>query len=110
MQAALIALRRRLRRQPWLTVVGCLLLLYFGYHALNGERGLLAWREYSRELDATRDELAGLRAERAALEQKVARLRHDGLDPDLLDELARRSLSLALPEDVIILLPEGEAR
>jgi hypothetical protein len=36
-------------------------------------------------------------------------MRHDGLDADLLDEVARRTLSLAEPEDVIILL-DGQGR
>ena len=38
------------------------------------------------------------------------RLRPDSLDPDLIDELARRELSLVEPLDVIILLTDGEAR
>jgi cell division protein FtsB len=49
-----------------------------------------------------------VRAERQALEDKVRRLRPDSLDPDLIDELARRHLSLAGPLDVIILLDEED--
>jgi cell division protein FtsB len=37
----------------------------------------------------------------------VRRLRHDSLDPDLIDELARKELSFVEPLDVIILL-DGE--
>jgi cell division protein FtsB len=94
-------------RPLWLVVAGVALAAYFGYHAVTGSRGLLAWRDLNAELASTRQELDALRAERVALAKKVARLRHDGLDPDLIDELARRQLSLADPLDVIILLDEG---
>jgi cell division protein FtsB len=96
----------RSRRPLWLVILGVGLATYFGYHALTGSRGLLAWRDLNAELASTRQELEALRAERTTLGQKVARLRHDGLDPDLIDELARKQLSLADPLDVIILLDE----
>jgi cell division protein FtsB len=95
--------RRRLRRQHWLVLVSLGLAAYFGYHAVNGSRGLLARQEVTEALEASRQELAALRAERAALEGKVVRLRHDSLDPDLIDELARKELSFVAPLDVIIL-------
>jgi cell division protein FtsB len=98
---------RRWQQPLWLVVLGVGLATYFGYHALTGSRGLLAWRDLNADLAATRQELDALRAERTALAEKVARLRHDGLDADLIDELARRRLSLADPLDVIILLDEG---
>lgn len=104
MLARLSSWTRRVRRQHWLAMFGLSLVGYFGYHAVSGSRGLLAWREVSTELAASQQELNGLRAERTALEQKVKRLRHDSLDPDLIDELARKELSFVEPMDVIILL------
>jgi len=101
---ALPNLSWRRHRPQWLALIGFGLALYFGYHAVNGSRGLIAWRQLGSELEATHQELASLRAERAALEHKVQRLRPDSLDPDLIDELARRRLSLVDPLDVIILL------
>jgi cell division protein FtsB len=97
----------RWQRPLWLVALGIGLAAYFGYHALTGSRGLLAWRGFNAELASTRQDLDALRTERTALAEKVARLRHDGLDADLIDELARRQLSLADPLDVIILLDEG---
>jgi cell division protein FtsB len=90
----------------WLIALGVGLVAYFSYHAINGSRGLLAWREVSAQLASTREELEALRAERVALAQKVGGLRHDALDADLIDEVARRQLSLADPLDVIILLDD----
>jgi cell division protein FtsB len=99
----------RIRWQHWLLAVGIGLAAYFGYHALNGSRGLLAWRQLSVELAGSEHDLAALRAERVQLERRVDRLRSNGLDADLIDELARRSLSLAEPLDMIILLDQERA-
>jgi cell division protein FtsB len=95
---------RRLRRQYLLAVVGLGLVAYFSYHAVSGSRGLLAWRAVSAELGDSRRALEAVRAERAGLERKVERLRPQSLDPDLIDELARRQLSFVEPPDVLILL------
>ncbi len=103
-------LRRRLRWQAWLVIVGLGLAAYFGYHAVNGDRGLLASQQLTQDLTAQEKKLAALRRERESLERKVLRLRSDSLDPDLIDELARETLSMAEPEDLIILLepPAGQ--
>ena len=85
------------------------LAVYFGYHAVVGSRGLLAWRQLNRDIADAQQELTAVRVQRQALEDKVRRLRPDSLDPDLIDELARRHLSLAGPLDVIILLEEEGA-
>ena len=97
---------RRLQGRHWLVLFAYGLAVYFGYHAVVGSRGLLAWRQLNQDIAATEQELAAARAERQALEEKVGRLRPGALDPDLIDELARRRLSLAGPLDVIILLDE----
>jgi cell division protein FtsB len=95
-----------LEARHWLVVLAYGLAVYFGYHAVVGSRGLLAWRQLNQEIEATERQLAAVRAERQELEDKVERLRPGSLDPDLIDELARRRLSLAEPLDVIILLRE----
>ncbi len=99
----------RWRRQHWLVLLGVGLATYFGYHALSGSRGLVAWRQVSAELATGQQELDQVRAEREALERKVKRLRPESLDPDLIDELARRQLSFVGPLDVLILL-DGKDR
>ena len=107
MRARLSLWAPRWQRQHWLALVGLGLAAYFGYHAVIGSRGLFAWRDVNTELEATRQELESLRVERQTLERRVRRLRHDSLDPDLIDELARKELSFVEPLDVIILL-DGE--
>ncbi len=104
MLARLSRWTRRVRRQHWLALLGLSLVAYFGYHAVSGSRGLLAWREVSAELATSQQELDQVRAERVALERKVERLRPELLDRDLIDELARKQLSFVEPLDVLILL------
>jgi cell division protein FtsB len=106
MLARLTAQVHRLGGPHWLVLCAYGLAIYFGYHAVVGSRGLLAWRQLNLDIAATQQDLAAVRAERKALEEKVRRLRPASLDPDLIDELARRQLSLAGPLDVIILLDE----
>jgi cell division protein FtsB len=96
-------------RHTWVLLFGVSLALYFSYHAVSGSRGLLTWRELGQDLEAARQDLARIRADRQALEHRVERLRPGSLDPDLLDELVRRQLSFAAPDDVIILLAPARA-
>ena len=83
-------------------VLGACLSGYFVYHAVQGDRGLMAWlmlNQQIREATATRDEVA---AERAAWERRVALLRSGSLDPDMLDERARAVLNLGHPDELVI--------
>jgi cell division protein FtsB len=111
MRPRLFGRLHRPEARHWLVVFAYGLAVYFSYHAVVGSRGLLAWRQLNRDIGATEQELAAVRAERQELEDKVRRLRPDSLDADLIDEVARRRLSLAEPLDVIILLDqEGGSR
>ena len=64
-----------LEARHWLVVFAYGLAVYFGYHAVVGSRGLLAWRQLNQEIEATEQQLAAVRAERQELEDKVDRLR-----------------------------------
>ena len=76
---------------------------YFGYHAVQGERGLVAWLRLSQEVERIEASLQIAVAERASLEHNVALLSPDGLDLDMLEERARVVLGLAHPQDFIVL-------
>jgi cell division protein FtsB len=95
--------RRRSRFRPLiLPVVLTAVALYFGWQSTRGafsqeRREALAAERRGREA-----ELAVLEARRASLERRVARLRSDALDADLLDERARSELFLARPDELVI--------
>jgi cell division protein FtsB len=79
---------------------------YFGYHALHGERGFLAWRELKGNLAAARGVEAQLAEQRLLLDRRTALLRADNLDPDLLEERARVLLGYGHPGDLVVLHPD----
>ncbi len=59
---------------------------YFAYHAHHGERGLRAKAEFKIKIAQLDQELRTIKAERAEWERRVALLRADNLDRDILDE------------------------
>ena len=86
-----------------------LIMFYLGFHALFGERGLLALFTQSRQLATLTSELATVKAERAAVEHKDKLLSDNSLDLDLLDEQARRELGMVGKGEKVYLLPDNPA-
>jgi cell division protein FtsB len=86
----------------WLGFVVTAILAYFGYHALHGSYGILAWIDTSRDLHAARQELAQLKSERETLQSEVQAFQRDSIDRDLLEEELRK-LGYVKPNEVIIL-------
>src|SRR5947209_12618199 len=78
---------------------------YFVWHALNGERGLKASLEYSKQISDLEKERASLRAERAHWEHRIGLIRGDEIDRDLLDQEARRILGRVNAHDLVVMIP-----
>lgn len=78
------------------------LIVYFGFQALTGQRGLLSWRQRRDQLAESKAELGQLQAQRRELEAQARLLREDHLSLDLLDERARALLGYADPQDYVI--------
>jgi cell division protein FtsB len=99
------------RRAPAIVgpVLGVSLVGYFSYHLVQGDRGLVAWLRLTHEIEQAKEEQAKVEAERQALERRVGLMR-DHIDPDMLDELARGTLNLAGPNEVVIFNREPAAR
>ena len=97
-------------RQILPSVLAICVMGYFAYHSVQGERGYRALLRVQQDLAEARFQEARLAAERARLERRVALLRPDGLDPDLLGERARLLLNYGLEGEYVILLPEAEIR
>jgi len=76
--------------------------LFFGGYALFGANGLLAGFEYRHQLEERHQKLAQLRKEKAEIANRVSLLDPQRANPDLVDELVRRELGLAHPDEVII--------
>lgn len=81
---------------------GVTIVVFFAAYALFGANGVLAWGDYSARLRAHTVELAKLQRERDQLAHRVALLNPNHADQDMVDELVRRDLGLARPDEVII--------
>ena len=97
------------RRRTILTALGlytfaALFIGYFGVNACTGAHGLRAQADLDKQLASMDDELGRVRTERAMWERRVALLRSDKIDPDVLDERARALLGYVDPRDVTLLL------
>ena len=77
---------------------------YFSVNAYTGKYGLNARQELDQEIIALTSELARLKKERAEGEKRVALLRADRIDPDMLDERVRFQLEYAHPRDLVLKL------
>jgi cell division protein FtsB len=77
---------------------------YFGFHTYHGQYGINSRERIEVQTARLQEKLDKLRAERSELEKRV-RLLHDGtLEKDMLDELARKTLNMSGPDEVIIML------
>jgi cell division protein FtsB len=81
---------------------------YLVWGASKGERGLVAKASYDAETAELQDQLKSLREERARWERRVAAMRSESVDRDLLDEEARAMLNRVGKDDVVIFT--GESR
>lgn len=87
-----------------LYALAALLIGYFGINAYNGDRGLKAMEDIDRQTATLTAELDHLKAEQARWERRIALLKADDLDPDMLDERARILLDYADPHDLTLML------
>jgi cell division protein FtsB len=83
-----------------LYVMAALLIGYFGVNAFSGNRGLKAKEDLDQQIGSLTTELARLQHERMQWERRVALLKSDKLDPDMLDEQARALLDYADPKEL----------
>ena len=94
---------RKLARQPLPPLAWTLLAIYFGYHLVQGERGLMAYARLDREVARAEAVLGETVTRREAMERRVALIAPEHIDPDMLDEQVRRVLGLAHPDDLVVL-------
>jgi cell division protein FtsB len=85
-----------------LYVMAALLVGYFGVNAYTGDHGLRAKQDLDREITTLTRDLASATAERERWQRRVALLKSDSLDPDMLDERARVLLDYADPHEIVM--------
>jgi cell division protein FtsB len=97
--------RRRFRHIVPSILCACV-FSYFAYHATQGERGIVAWWQIGNQLQESQATLAQLTAERKSEEHRVALLRPESLDPDMLEERARVMLNFGQADDRLLIIKD----
>jgi cell division protein FtsB len=108
-QCLVMVVRTRIRaffRQLALFIGAGAAITYFGFHAFSGDHGIMAQRHYDEQKDQLSSELDQLQRDRRGLERRIALLKSDSIDPDILEEKSREMLGLTSTNDVIVLLPK----
>jgi cell division protein FtsB len=83
----------------------CLLLYaYFSWHYYYGSRNLAVLAQTANKAVEMRAEVQNQIELRRRLESKVALLRPEHIDPDLLDEVARRILDYGTANELIVVI------
>lgn len=82
---------------------------YFIWHAVNGNRGLKAKVTYRAEVKTLLEEQAGLKVDRERFERRIAMLRAESVERDILEEEARVQLGRVHRNDVVVFIPRPAA-
>ena len=91
----------QLTRKAVFNIIILVLLLYFTFHSIYGNRGVVAYFKLQAELESTHNKLDMLRAERLEIENRAKLLRPESLDIDMLDEKARNILGVSAPNEQV---------
>ena len=98
-----LELKRR-GRQVAGSFFGGILVAYFLFHMVQGERGLFAWVQLNQQILQKEVENKNLLAEVLAWENKIKLMRSESLNEDLLDERARRMTGFLKKDEAVIYL------
>jgi cell division protein FtsB len=99
----------RLRQNFW-PLLCVLAILYFAWHTIQGRHGLRAYMEYGSRLGSLEAQAASTRATREQLENQRRLLQSRAVDPDYLDELARKKLNYMTEDEKVVDLPAQPKR
>ena len=77
-------------------------MAFFGAYAVLGPNGLIALGDYKRQLFAREKQYAALDQRRTMLQNRVTLLDPRHANPDMVDELVRKELNVAHPDEVIV--------
>jgi len=80
------------------------LYMYLAFHAFSGSQGVIRWMDYADRKGTLDARLTGLETQRSALETQVKALKADGLDLDVLDIEARKTLYVSDTKELTIWL------
>ena len=86
------------------TALGLCVICFFGAYAVTGRNGILAYGDYKAQIVQRERDFAAVDHRRAVLRNRVALLDPRHANPDMVDEMVRKELNVAHPDEVIVLL------
>jgi len=103
MAASLTSFNKNLRRAvgPTLGILAC---VYFAYHAVHGDRGLVSLFSLQDQVADAERVAAEISFERDEWEHRVALMGTNQLDLDMLEERARLMLNVGYARDTVVFL------
>lgn len=98
------AMKMPVQRFDLAVTLGCVALLaFFSWHGFQGPRGLHYRDVQFAKLAKLEAELAVETTQKVVMEAKVALMRPESVDPDMLEELARSQLEMSRRNELIVL-------
>ncbi|WP_246586745.1 FtsB family cell division protein [Stakelama flava] len=89
-------------RRAGLPAAAIIFMVFFGYYAVLGPNGVLAYRDYQRQLAQKQAVYAQLDKHRQTLRNRKEQLDPRHANPDMVDELVRKELNVVHPDEKII--------
>jgi cell division protein FtsB len=93
---------RRVMRRAALPALGLTIMAFFGAYAVLGPNGIIAYGDYKKQLVRREKQFVALDQKREVLKNRVALLDPDHANPDMVDEMVRKELNVAHPDEVIV--------
>ncbi len=94
----------RLAKENMVKAIALCCLLALSGIAIIGPSGVMAWGENRRLLEAHRQQIQQLTAQRDHLRNRVRLLDPRHVDPDLAGELLRAKLNVVHPDEMVLML------
>ncbi len=90
-------------RNAGLPAVAIIAMGFFGYNALLGPNGILAYNDFKHQLAQRNAEYQVLQKQRDALKNRVSLLAgKNGADPDMVEELLHKQLNVVRTDEVVV--------
>ena len=88
-------------------ILGALFVSYFLVHAVQGNRGVLAWIHLQKQVTLAEHTMNETKSVLIGYERWISLLRSEQLDADMLDERARIMAGLMHPSEFIVVDSEA---
>lgn len=98
-----VELRQRARHVVG-PIIGTALVVYVAYNTVQGDRGLIAYWQLSKQVEQAREIQEDLDWQRRRLENRVKLMSSSSLDSDMLEERARFLFGYTRPDEYVVIL------